>query len=71
MDEPAHGGRQVSDAEYAEAIARRNAVRDPTLDNRGGIGEVDRWLTPEGEVCAYLFVRYWKGEHDYDYYVVD
>jgi hypothetical protein len=71
MDETAHGGRLVSEAEYTDAIARRKAVRDPTLDNQGGIGEVERWLTPEGDVCAYLFVRYWKGEEDYDYYVVD
>ena len=71
MDLPAHGGRLVSEVEYAEAITRRKAVRDSTLDNPGGIGEVERWLTPEGDVCAYLFVRYWKGEHDYEYYVVD
>jgi hypothetical protein len=69
MDPPDHGGRLVSEAEYADAITRRKAVRDPALDNRGGIGEVERWLTPAGEIC--LFVRYWKGEHDYDYYVVD
>ncbi|HEX8319723.1 hypothetical protein [Longimicrobium sp.] len=42
-----------------------------TLNNRGGIGEVERWLTPDGTVCAYLMVRYWKGEEDYEYYVVD
>lgn len=71
MDTPARGGRLVSEAEYGEAITRRNAVRDAALDNRRGIGEVERWLTPDGGVCAYLFVRYWKGEHDYDYYVVD
>jgi hypothetical protein len=71
MEPPDHGGRLVSEAEYTEAISRLNAVRDPALDNRGGIGEVERWLTPTGDVCAYLFVRYWKGEHDYDYYVVD
>jgi hypothetical protein len=70
MDEPDHGGRQVSEDEYLRVISERNALRDPTLDNRGGIGEVERWLTPEGDVCAYLFVRYWKGEHDYDYYVI-
>jgi hypothetical protein len=70
MDPPDHGGRLVSEAEYADAITRRKAVRDPALDNRGGIGEVQRWLTPAGEVCAYLFVRYWKGEHDFEYYVV-
>ena len=52
-------------------ISRRKAPPDPTLHNRGGIGEVERWLTPDGEVCAYLFVRYWKGDHDYDYYVID
>ena len=61
--------RQVDEGEYAREIARRKAVRDPTLNNRGGIGEVERWLTPEGEVCAWLIVRYWKGEHDHDYYV--
>lgn len=71
MEPPAHRGRLVSKAEYTAAITRRKAVRDPGLDNRGGIGEVERWLTPDGGVCAYLFVRYWKGEHDYDYYVVD
>ncbi len=71
MDPPARGGRLVSEDEYRGAISRREALRDPTLDNRGGIGEVERWLTPDGRVCAYLFVRYWKGEHDYDYYVID
>jgi hypothetical protein len=63
--------RQVDEGEYVREIARRKAVRDPTLNNRGGIGEVERWLTPEGEVCAWLIVRYWKGEHDYDYFVDD
>jgi hypothetical protein len=60
----------VSEAEYANPISRRKAVRDPA-PNRGGIGEVERWITPAGDVYACLFVRYWKGEHDYDYYVVD
>lgn len=71
MDPPAHGGRLDSGAEYAREISRRKAQRDPTLDNRRGIGEVERWRTPAGDVCAYLFVRYWKGEHDCEYYVVD
>ena len=71
MDEPDHGGRQVPEAEFFATIARRRARTDPTLDNRGGIGEVERWLTPEGAVCAYLVVRYWKGEEDHEYYVVD
>ena len=70
MDESIPAGRQVSEDEYRRVIRRRRAAKDPALDNRGGIGVVERWLTPEGEVCAYLFVRYWKGEHDYDYYVV-
>ena len=61
--------RQVSDEEYRSVIRRLGAVRDPTVNKRGGIGEVERWLTPEGKVCAYLIVRYFKGEHDYDYYV--
>ena len=60
---------QVSDEEYHSVIRRLGAVRDPAVNNRGGIGEVERWLTPEGAVCAYLIVRYFKGEHDYDYYV--
>jgi hypothetical protein len=71
MDEPAHGGRLVSEDEYWDRISSRGALRDPALDNRGGIGEVERWLTPDGKVCAYMVVRYWKGEHDYEYYVVD
>ena len=71
MNDDARGGRLVSEDEYRRVISGRQAVRDSTLDNRGGIGEVDRWLTPDGEVCAYLFVRYWKGEHDYEYYVMD
>jgi hypothetical protein len=71
MELPDRGGRQVSDTDYAATISRRGAVRDPTLNNRGGIGEVERWLTPEGDVCAYLVVRYWKGEQDFEYYVVD
>lgn len=71
MDEAPCGGRVVPEDEYRRVIAARNATADPTLNNRGGIGEVERWLTPEGDVCAYLFVRYWKGEHDYDYYVID
>jgi hypothetical protein len=70
MEEEVRRGRQVSEDEYRRVIIARKAVRDSALDNRGGIGEVERWLTPQGEVCAYLFVRYWKGEHDYDYYVV-
>lgn len=61
--------RQVTEEEYAREIARLKAVRDPTLDDRGGIGEVERWLTPEGKVCAWLVVLYWKGEHDYEYHV--
>lgn len=71
MDEPAHGGRLVSEDEYRDRISRCGALLDPALDNRGGIGEVERWLAPDGKVCAYLMVRYWKGEHDYEYYVVD
>ena len=61
--------RQVSEQEYQAVIRRRKAVRDPAVNKPGGIGEVERWLTPEGTVCAYLIVRYFKGEHDYDYYV--
>jgi hypothetical protein len=64
MNEPASRGHQVSKDEYRGVIVARKAVRDPAVSNRGGIGEVERWLTPQGEVCAYLFVRYWKGEHD-------
>jgi hypothetical protein len=71
MDALPRAGRLVSEAEHRDVISRRKALPDPTLDNRGGIGEVERWLAPDGEVCAYLFVRYWKGEHDYDYYVID
>jgi hypothetical protein len=63
--------RLVDEREYARVIAERKAVKDPAVDKRGGIGEVERWLTPEGEVCAWLFVRYWKGEHDYEYHVSD
>ena len=61
--------RQVSEQEYQSAIRRLGAVRDPAVHKPGGVGEVERWLTPEGKVCAYLVVRYCKGEHDYDYYV--
>ena len=71
MDTPLRGGRLVSETEHRAVISRREALPDPTLDNRAGIGEVERWLAPDGKVCAYLFVRYWKGEHDYDYYVID
>lgn len=46
-------------------------MRDPALNKPGGIGEVERWLAPDGEVCACLIVGYWKGEHDYEYYVND
>lgn len=70
MKDEVCSGHQVSEHEYRRVISAQKAVRDPALDNRGGIGEVERWLTPRGEVCAYLFVRYWKSEHDYDYYVV-
>ena len=63
--------RLVGYDEYRAVIARRKAVQDPAVKNRGGIGEVERWLAPDGEVCAWLFVRYWKGEHEYDYHVRD
>lgn len=63
--------RRVGEDEYARVIARRKAVKDAAAEKRGGIGEVERWLTPEGEVCAWLVVRYWKGEHDYEYHVRD
>jgi hypothetical protein len=63
--------RLVSDDEYRRVIAERKAVKDPAYDRRGGIGEVERWVTPEGELCARLIVRYFKGEHDYDHYVND
>ena len=68
MDHPVRGGRPVSEAGYRGAISRHTAQRDPTLHNRGGIGEVERWLRPDGE---YLFVRYRKGEHHYDYHAID
>jgi hypothetical protein len=35
------------------------------------MGEVERGVTPGGEVCAELFVRCWKGERDCDYDVID
>ncbi len=63
--------RLVDEQEYARVVRERKAGRDPAVHKPGGIGEVERWLTPEGAVCAYLVVRYWKGEHDYDYFVVD
>ncbi len=63
--------RLVSDEEYRSVIRRTKAVKDPAVNKPGGIGEVERWLTPDGKVCAYLIVRYFKGEHDYDYYVND
>lgn len=71
MDKSPRVGRMVSEAEHRDVISRRKARPDSSLDNRGGIGEVERWLTPEGEVCACLFVRYRKGEHDYDDHVID
>jgi hypothetical protein len=63
--------RLVSEEEFYESVRRLGAVEDPTVGNRGGIGLVARWLTPEGRLCAYLFVRYFKGEEDYDYYLVE
>jgi hypothetical protein len=51
---------QVSEDDY-RVISLRKAVRDPPLLNRGGIGEVERWRTPQGEVCAYLFVSLLEG----------
>ena len=70
MDESIAADRQVSEDEYRRVIRRRGAAKDHGLDNRGGTGVVERWLTPEGEVCAYLLMRYWKGEHGFDYYVI-
>jgi hypothetical protein len=63
--------RLVPEAEFHAAIHRLEAVEDATLGNRGGIGVTARWLTPQGKLCAYLFVRYFKGEEDCDYWLAD
>jgi hypothetical protein len=63
--------RLVSEEEYRSTVERLGAREDLAVRNPGGIGEVERWLTDQGRICAYLIVRYFKGEHDWDYYVVD
>ena len=50
-------------------IRRTGAIRDPRITKPGGIGEVERWVAPDGRVVAWLIVRYFKGENEYDYYV--
>ena len=65
--------REVDAATYRATIRRLGAVRDrdPAVDRPGGIGRVEQWRTPDGAVCAWLQVVYWKGEHDDRYFVVD
>jgi hypothetical protein len=61
--------RLVSEAEYSEVIRREHAREDPTVSNKRGIGLVERWLRPDGSVCAYFEVRYFRGENEDDHYV--
>lgn len=61
-------GRLVTEADYQQAIRHSLAVKDTTLPSRS-IGEVERWIAADGRVVAWLIVRYFKGEEDYDYYV--
>lgn len=59
-------GRQVDYSEYMSVIRRANATLE--FEKPGGVGETERWVS-DGRVVAWLIVRYFKGEHDYDYYV--
>lgn len=62
----ARAGRQVEYSEYMAVIRNTNATLE--FEKPGSIGEIERWVAG-GRVVAWLIVRYFKGENDYDYYV--
>jgi len=64
-------GRLVDAAQYQTAILKTNASEDKTKSKPGGIGIIERWHSPDGRLIAWLNVRYFRGERDYDYYLAD
>ncbi|MEO8523777.1 MAG: hypothetical protein ABI460_03560 [Caldimonas sp.] len=56
---------------YAAIIATLHAAKDldPAVHKPGGIGRIEQWRTPEGRICAWLQVDYWRGEHDFHFFV--
>lgn len=65
--------RAVDEDTYYATIRRLGAVQDldPAVHKPGGIGRIEQWRTPEGAICAWVQVDYWKGEHDVHFRVED
>jgi len=62
--------RQVTEAEFYRHMLDHNARRDPAWVKQP-IGDVERWIFPGGSLAGRIEVRYWKGEEDFDYYIIE
>jgi hypothetical protein len=62
------GSRIVDERAYQTAIRKAKARKDPTHESRTG-GILERWIDPNGRVVAWIHVRYFQGEEEYDYFV--
>ncbi|MEP7362458.1 MAG: hypothetical protein ABI972_04315 [Acidobacteriota bacterium] len=67
LSAPPGTGRLVDVSEYDAVIKSANATLDPNHKSTG-IGLTARWIAPDGRLVAWLVVRYFKGEEDYDHY---
>lgn len=63
--------REVDRVSYERIIESLHATQDldPAVHKPGGIGRVEQWRTPEGRVCAWVQVDYWRGEEDVHFLV--
>lgn len=67
---PPSGGRVVDERLYQKAIHRAGVIEDTDYRNYGGIGEIERWVDEKtGQPVAWIYVRYFRGEHEFDFYV--
>lgn len=65
--------REVDEQTYYALLPRLGAVQDmdPAVHKPGGIGRVEQWRAPDGRICAWVQVNYWRGEHDVLYFIAD
>lgn len=64
-------GRKVDEGEFWKVIGRSGARKDDEL-RYANVGLSERWLDAKtGQIVAWIVIRYFRGEEDFDYYVAD
>jgi hypothetical protein len=70
-DRSVPAGRQVEEAEFWKLIGRSGARKDESFAYRN-VGVSERWVDAKtGRIVAWIVIRYFRGEEDFDYYVAE